>query len=99
MSRQVLHLYRAILKNGRHYPSRNRNEIINEARELFREHKVLTDQDKIRKELENARVGLNELLMYAPKQMKSDGHDSEWSVTLRGGTLPDSQSTDFLKGK
>lgn len=97
MSQTVLQLYRAILRNGRHYPSSNRVKLIKEAKSLFHEHRDLTDPAKIRKELEQARLGLNELLIYAPKQMESDGHDQEWSVTLRGGTLPDSQSTDFLK--
>ena len=95
MSQQTLRLYRAILKSGKHYPSSNRHKLLDEAKALFREHKDLQDPNKVANELEKARLGLQELQMYAPQQVQNEGGDM--SVTLRGGTLPDSQSTDFLK--
>lgn len=91
----VLHLYRAILKNARFYPSSNRNKLINEAKTLFHEHKELTDPAKLKTELKNARVGLDELRMYAPQNLSNS--DGEWSVTLRGGTLPADTSADEIK--
>jgi LYR motif-containing protein 4 len=94
-SRQVVGMYRAILKNARHYPSRNRESIIKEAKSLFHDNKALTDPDKIARELQLAKVGLEELLLYAPKTLESD--DGDWSVTLRGSTLPDTVSSNELK--
>ena len=88
-------MYRAILKHARHYPSSNRDGIIREAKALFHEHKTLTDPEAIEKELRQAKVGLDELLLYAPDNLRAK--DGEWSVTLRGSTLPDEVSTDKLK--
>lgn len=94
-SRQVLHLYRAILKNARFYPSKNRDKLITEAKSLFREHKDLQDRAKLDKELESAKLGLAELQMYAPQNIESA--DGDMSVTLRGGTLPSGTSADKIK--
>lgn len=94
----VVHLYRAILKNARFFPSSNRNKLIAEAKQLFHEHKTLTDRTQIHQELEKARVGLDELRMYAPANMTTQ--EGDWSVTLRGGTLPsDVSAGDIKSGK
>lgn len=96
LSRQeILALYRGILKNARHYPSSNREGILREAKALFHENKNLTDQARIAKELQQAQVGLDELLLYTPQQMESEAGD--WSVTLRGSTLPDDLRAENLK--
>lgn len=92
----VLALYRAILKNARFYPSSKRDGIIREVKALFHEHKDLTDGAKIVKELQQARIGLQELEQYAPANLEASG---EWKLTLRGATLPDDVSTDVLQKK
>lgn len=98
-SQSVLTLYRAILKNARFYPSSKRDGIIREAKALFHEHRDLTDGAKIAKELQQARIGLQELQQYAPANLEADGVADEWKLTLRGATLPDDVSTDVLQKK
>ena len=97
-SREIVQLYRQILRYAKHYPSKKRTSIIADIKLTFHEDKALTDATKIDNALQRARIGLDELKQYAPSVMDSAGDDGSWSLSLRGNTIPLDQSTDVLKG-
>lgn len=98
-SREIVQLYRQILRYAKHYPSKKRSSIITDIKLTFHEDKALTDATKIDSALQRARIGLDELKQYAPEVMEAaGGEDGSWSVSLRGNTIPLDQSTDAIKG-
>lgn len=98
-SREIVRLYRQILRYAKVYPSKKRSSIIADIKLSFHEDKALTDATKIKNALQHARIGLDELKQYAPEVMgAASGDDGSWSVNLRGNTIPLDQSTDAIKG-
>jgi hypothetical protein len=79
-----LHLYKQILWHAKRFPSRNREKVYQEIRTAFRENKNLTDEKKIRKELEVAIQGLRQLSMYT----RLDPNSSRWEVTMEQEPMP-----------
>jgi LYR motif-containing protein 4 len=98
-SREIVQLYRQILRYAKHYPSKKRNSIIADIKEQFHEDKTLTDATRIDNALQHARIGLDELRQYAPEVMGASGEDGSWSINLRGNTIPLDQSTDVIKDR
>lgn len=60
-------IYRHFLKNMRHYPSKNRFELLTAIQEEFHEKRGLTDPEQIRKERVKAEMGLRHVLYYIDK--------------------------------
>jgi hypothetical protein len=79
-----LHLYKKILWHAKRFPSRNRERVYQEIRTAFRENKSLTDEKKIRTELEVAIQGLRQLSMYTGLDPKA----ARWEVTMEQNPMP-----------
>lgn len=96
--REIVQLYRQILRYAKHYPSKKRSSIIEDIKLTFHEDKSLTDAIMIENALQRARIGLQELKQFAPEEMESGNEDGSWNLNLRGNTIPFDQSTDSIKG-
>ncbi|KAK1946118.1 hypothetical protein P3T76_003166 [Phytophthora citrophthora] len=64
-TKEVLRMYRRILKLAQRYPSIKRESIIRDIKTEFHANKSLTDAQEIREELASVRAGIKELSMYA----------------------------------
>lgn len=64
-AKDVLRMYRRILKLAQRYPSIKRDSIIRDIKTEFHANKDLTDAQKIREELASVQAGIKELSMYA----------------------------------
>jgi hypothetical protein len=64
-SKEVLRLYRRMLKLAQRYPSIKRESIIRDIKTEFHANKGLTDAQKIREEMASVHAGIKELSMYA----------------------------------
>ena len=83
-NKDLVHLYRRLLRSCQTYPSKNRHKIYESIREDFRENKVLDPtSDKARKQIQIAYKGLSQLRQY-------DGHRSttNFAVNLEQNPFP-----------
>jgi hypothetical protein len=64
-SREIVSIYRNILKLAAQYPSVKRAAIIEDIKIEFRANKSLTDPQQIKEKIASARQGIQELSMYA----------------------------------
>jgi hypothetical protein len=66
-------LYRNLIKLGKKFPSRNRHNIVQAIREDFRDHKCVTDANKLKRYISEAENGLKMLEKYnGMKESKSE---------------------------
>lgn len=63
--KEVVRVYRRILKLAQRYPSVKRDAIIRDIKLEFHDHKALTDVHAIREKLASAHAGIKELSQYA----------------------------------
>lgn len=96
-SREILQLYRDILRFAKHYPSKKRDAIIADIKETFHDNKSLTDSQRVQEAIQQAKIGLSELRQWVPDNLQDS--DGSWSVSLRGNTIPMDQSTDVIKSQ
>jgi len=89
-SRELLHLYRRLLRAAATYPSKNRWGIHAAIREEFRENSNLDPEDPAtHKQIHVAHKGLSQLQMYdAMKLSSGDPESPNWSVTLEQNPMP-----------
>ncbi|TDH67364.1 hypothetical protein CCR75_005947 [Bremia lactucae] len=64
-TKEVVRLYRLILKLAHRYPSIKRKAIIHEIKSEFHANKSITDAQKILEEMASVHAGIKELSMYA----------------------------------
>lgn len=81
---RTLTLYRNILKGAKRFPSIKRLKIVEEIRIGFRENKNLVDEKILKKQLDIAYKGLEQLDVYnkLPKQSHS------WEVNMEKEPMP-----------
>ena len=81
----TLHLYRAIIKAAKTFPSIKRVKILEEIRLGFRENRGLADKAKLAEALSVATKGLQQLSQYSslPKNRSSN-----WSVNTEQEPMP-----------
>lgn len=96
-SRDILQLYRHILRYAKHYPSRKRDAIIEDIKQTFHDNKTLEDAQSVQDAIQRAKMGLSELRQWVPDNLQQS--DGSWSVSLRGNTIPIDQSTDVIKNQ
>ncbi|RLN50090.1 hypothetical protein BBJ28_00008251 [Nothophytophthora sp. Chile5] len=77
-AKEVVRMYRRILKLAQRYPSVKRDSIVRDIKTEFHENKLLTDAQKIREQLAAARAGITELSQYANLHPGT----SSWSVEV-----------------
>lgn len=63
--KEVVRVYRRILKLAQRYPSVKRDAIIRDIKLEFHDHKALTDVHEIHEKLASAHAGIKELSQYA----------------------------------
>lgn len=80
-SKEVLVLYKRILKAAESFPSIKRKDIIRDIKAEFREHKELSNPAVVHEKMAVARRSLEELESYVAMDSVSDGN---WSKTLKG---------------
>ncbi len=83
-SKQILLLYRNIVKHAKVFPSIKRDGILREIRSEFRKNKSLMDPIKVNLELQKATEGLNKLMMYVNLEKRS----ANWVVNLERNPIP-----------
>ncbi|EEY61797.1 uncharacterized protein PITG_13739 [Phytophthora infestans T30-4] len=99
-TREVLRMYRRILKLAQRYPSIKRESIIRDIKTEFHANKDLTDAQKIREELASVRAGITELSMYAslhpslPNWSVEVGRDAIHPPPMHGGVKTKVVSAD-----
>ena len=79
--REILTLYRQLIKLGRVYPTKNREGLLQEIKAEFKEGKTISSQDEIERRLASARQGVAQMQVYCKLDKKGDA----WSVSLDGG--------------
>lgn len=77
-AKEVVRLYRRVLKLAAHYPSIKRNAIIRDIKLEFRESQHLTDPAQIRAKVQAARQGIVELSQYTSLNQSS----MSWTVDV-----------------
>ena len=84
---KTLNLYRNILKGAKRFPSIKRLKIVEEIRVGFRQNVDLSDTTILKKQLDLAYKGLEQLDVYntLPKQ------SSNWSVDMEKNPMPKRQ--------
>ena len=80
-SKEILILYKRILRAAESFPSIKRKDIIRDIKIEFREHRELTDPAALKEKVAIARRSLEELESYTSMDSTVDGN---WSKTLKG---------------
>mmetsp|Transcript_30512 Transcript_30512/g.72590 ORF Transcript_30512/g.72590 Transcript_30512/m.72590 type:complete len:101 (-) Transcript_30512:675-977(-) len=89
-SRELLHLYRRLLRSCAVYPSKNRWKIYESIREEFRDNAGMDPEDsKTKQQIHVAYKGLGQLQMYdAMSLSKGNPNNPNWEVTLEQNPMP-----------
>jgi hypothetical protein len=93
-SRELLHLYRRLLRSCATYPSKNRWGIYKAIQEEFRDNVNLNPDDpKTQMQISVAYKGLSQLRMYDNTVLSKGNPDSpNWEVTLEQNPMPKSDN-------
>ena len=89
-SRELLHLYRKLLRSAATYPSKNRMGIYKAIQEEFRDNVNMNPNDqKTHQQFSVAYKGLSQLRMYdAMVLSKGNPESPNWEVTLEQNPMP-----------
>ena len=89
-SRELVHLYRRLLRSCATYPSKNRWGIYKAIQEEFRDNKTMNPNDvKTKQQVQVAYKGLTQLQMYdTMKLSKGNPESPNWEVTLEQNPMP-----------
>lgn len=90
-SRELLTLYKRLLRACERYPSKNKSGIYEAIREEFRDNKDLTaeDDEVTQKKISVAIKGLSQLQMYDTQTLNNgDSSNPNWSVQLEQNPMP-----------
>ncbi|KAL9182841.1 hypothetical protein ACHAXT_004120 [Thalassiosira profunda] len=89
-SRELLHLYRRLLRACATYPSKNRMGIYEAIREEFRDNANMDpEDDKTQRQIGVAYKGLEQLQMYDTMRLSKGNPESpNWEVTLEQNPMP-----------
>lgn len=89
-SRDLLHLYRRILRSCATYPSKNRWGMYKAIQEEFRDNATMDPDDpKTQQQIQVAYKGLGQLQLYdTMKLSKGNPNNPNWEVTLEQNPMP-----------
>ena len=89
-SKELLHLYRRLLRACATYPSKNRWGIYRAIQEEFRDNKTLhPDDPRTQKQIQVAYKGLGQLQLYDTMSLSKGNPESpNWEVTLEQNPMP-----------
>lgn len=80
--KEILQLYRQIIKYGIHYPSKNRVEILGSVHQFFHESKHVKDPKEVAERLKMARMVHANFKMYYHKTLEIKTSNT---ITVLGG--------------
>lgn len=87
--KELLVLYRKLLRSAATFPSKKRESIYQAIREEWRENAALTQEEKIQKQVAVAYKGLTQLRQFDEMTMTGGKvGSSNWSVTLEQNPMP-----------
>ena len=86
--KNVIILYRQIIRSAKVFPSKNRGRILTSIRDDFKINKNLEDGEKLTEALSIAVKGLSQLNMYSNLDPT---RGADWSVTLDSSPMPDNK--------
>lgn len=96
--RELLILYKKLLRSAATFPSRNREGIYQAIREEWRDSINLQDAQKIRKQIAVAYKGLEQLRQFDVEEMTSGKVDSpNWEIHLEQNPMPKPADYDERK--
>ncbi|CEO95723.1 Complex 1 LYR protein domain-containing protein [Plasmodiophora brassicae] len=78
--REVLQLYRQILRKAQRFPSVGRDRLVQSIKDEFHENKNEADPTRLKNQLATARDGLDKLNMY---ESMTSGNASDWKLDLK----------------
>ena len=89
-SRELLHLYRQLLRSCATYPSKNRWRIYRSIQDEFREKISMNPADsRTQQQIQVAFKGLSQLQMYDPIRLsRGNPENPNWEVTLEQNPMP-----------
>jgi Complex 1 protein (LYR family) len=97
---ELLMLYRRLLRSAAIYPSKKRESLYEAIRSEWRDHAKLTDEIRIQKRIEVAKIGLNQLRQFDEATMTGGKMGSpNWTVTLEQNPMPKPADYDEKKKK
>lgn len=86
--KNVITLYRQIIRSAKVFPSKNRARILASIRDDFKINKNLEDGEKLTEALGIAVKGLSQLNMYSNLDPT---RGADWAVTLDSSPMPDNK--------
>jgi hypothetical protein len=96
--KNLLWLYRRLLRSAAKFPSKNRAGIIQSIKEDFRENSKLDpSHPKVKKQIEVAYNGLNQLRQYDKSNLEKTRNSADWSVSLTQNPMPAPESFERKK--
>lgn len=96
--KDLLNLYKKLLRSAATYPSKNRQGIYQAIREEWRDNASLQDAEKIRTEISLAYKGLEQLRQFDVATMTGGNTQSpNWSVQLEQNPMPKPADYDERK--
>ncbi|GFH45426.1 hypothetical protein CTEN210_01900 [Chaetoceros tenuissimus] len=89
-SKELLSLYKKLLRACERYPSKNKRGIYEAIREEFRDNRDLSAEDEAtQKKISVAIKGLSQLQMYDSQTLNNgDSSNPNWSVQLEQNPMP-----------
>jgi Complex 1 protein (LYR family) len=98
--KELLILYRRLLRSAATYPSMKRESIYQAIREDWRENATLTQEESIRRQISVAYKGLSQLRQFDEMTMTGGAAGSpNWNVTLEQNPMPKPADYDDKKKK
>jgi LYR motif-containing protein 4 len=104
----LLVLYKRLLRCAEVYPSKNRIKIYNAIREEWKEHRVLTDAQKIQRQLAIAYKGVEQLQQFNVENMtrtsgagggRGNINSANWEIHLEQNPMPKPADYDEKRNK
>jgi LYR motif-containing protein 4 len=96
--KELLVLYRQLLRSAESYPSKKRDSIYQAIREEWRENACMDSPDVIRRQLAVAYRGLSQLRQFDEMTMTGGSAGSpNWSVTLEQNPMPKPANYEEMK--
>lgn len=102
--KELLQLYKQLLRSAETFPSKNRLKIYQAIREEWKEYIACTDETKLQRQISVAYKGLDQLRQYDVETMAAASgsksiHSPNWTVNLEQNPMPKPSDYDERKSK
>ena len=82
--KNIIHLYRSILREGRTFPSMNKDRIVHEIKQAFHKNKTMKEGKKLDEAISVAIRGLSQMKQYNNLQR----NQKDWEIHLEKNPMP-----------